>query len=136
VDPTPFIAIFFPAFFGIMMGDIGYGLMLAVLALVLRAPDPAARVPVVPDAGVARTETAAPPVEQDTLALWLDGTEVEVDVDDVEPLPEVELDVQLDGENAAEPAVDLMTAGDLAWVDELGEDDIAAAEAWLARQKS
>jgi V/A-type H+-transporting ATPase subunit I len=37
IDPTPFVAVFFPAFFGLMLGDIGYGLLLAVLALVLRA---------------------------------------------------------------------------------------------------
>jgi V/A-type H+-transporting ATPase subunit I len=36
IDPTPFVAIFFPAFFGLMLGDVGYGLMLAVLAIVLR----------------------------------------------------------------------------------------------------
>ena len=42
IDPTPFVAIFFPAFFGLMLGDVGYGLMLAVLAALLRvnsAPD-------------------------------------------------------------------------------------------------
>jgi V/A-type H+-transporting ATPase subunit I len=32
IDPTPFVAIFFPAFFGLMVGDVGYGMMLAVLA--------------------------------------------------------------------------------------------------------
>jgi V/A-type H+-transporting ATPase subunit I len=37
IDPTPFVAVFFPAFFGLMVGDIGYGLLLGVLALVLRA---------------------------------------------------------------------------------------------------
>jgi V/A-type H+-transporting ATPase subunit I len=31
-DPTPFIGIFFPVFFGIILGDAGYGLLLAVLA--------------------------------------------------------------------------------------------------------
>jgi V/A-type H+-transporting ATPase subunit I len=36
IDPTPFVAIFFPAFFGLMVGDVGYGLALAVLAAVLR----------------------------------------------------------------------------------------------------
>lgn len=36
IDPTPFVAVFFPAFFGLMVGDIGYGLMLGLLALVLR----------------------------------------------------------------------------------------------------
>ncbi len=36
IDPTPFVAVFFPMFFGMIMGDIGYGLALAVLALWLR----------------------------------------------------------------------------------------------------
>jgi V/A-type H+/Na+-transporting ATPase subunit I len=36
IDPTPFVAIFFPAFFGLMLGDVGYGLLLAALAWVLR----------------------------------------------------------------------------------------------------
>jgi V/A-type H+-transporting ATPase subunit I len=35
IDPTPFVAVFFPAFFGLMVGDIGYGMILAVLGLVL-----------------------------------------------------------------------------------------------------
>jgi V/A-type H+-transporting ATPase subunit I len=37
IDPTPFVAVFFPAFFGLMVGDIGYGLLLGALALILRA---------------------------------------------------------------------------------------------------
>jgi len=36
IDPTPFVAIFFPAFFGLMLGDVGYGLMLAIVAGLLR----------------------------------------------------------------------------------------------------
>jgi V/A-type H+-transporting ATPase subunit I len=32
IDPTPFVAVFFPAFFGLIVGDVGYGLMLATLA--------------------------------------------------------------------------------------------------------
>lgn len=36
IDPTPFVAVFFPMFFGLILGDIGYGLILAALALVLR----------------------------------------------------------------------------------------------------
>ncbi|HEX7024524.1 MAG TPA: V-type ATPase 116kDa subunit family protein, partial [Gemmatimonadales bacterium] len=32
IDPTPFVAIFFPMFFGLIMGDAGYGLVLAALA--------------------------------------------------------------------------------------------------------
>jgi V/A-type H+-transporting ATPase subunit I len=35
-DPTPFIGIFFPVFFGMILGDAGYGVLLAVLAFFLR----------------------------------------------------------------------------------------------------
>lgn len=35
-DPTPFIGIFFPIFFGIILGDAGYGLVLILLTLYLR----------------------------------------------------------------------------------------------------
>jgi V/A-type H+-transporting ATPase subunit I len=35
IDPTPFMAVFFPMFFGLIMGDIGYGLVLAALAALL-----------------------------------------------------------------------------------------------------
>jgi V/A-type H+-transporting ATPase subunit I len=35
IDPTPFVAVFFPAFFGLILGDVGYGLVLALIALVL-----------------------------------------------------------------------------------------------------
>jgi len=35
-DPTPFIGIFFPVFFGIILGDAGYGLVLVLLSLYLR----------------------------------------------------------------------------------------------------
>ena len=34
-DPTPFIGIFFPIFFGMILGDAGYGLFLLVCALVM-----------------------------------------------------------------------------------------------------
>jgi len=36
IDPTPFLAIFFPAFFGLMLGDVGYGLLLVGIAVLLR----------------------------------------------------------------------------------------------------
>jgi V/A-type H+-transporting ATPase subunit I len=36
VDPTPFLAIFFPMFFGLVLGDVGYGLVLGALAMVAR----------------------------------------------------------------------------------------------------
>ncbi|HEU5219436.1 MAG TPA: V-type ATPase 116kDa subunit family protein [Gemmatimonadales bacterium] len=35
IDPTPFLAVFFPMFFGLILGDIGYGLVLAGLAALL-----------------------------------------------------------------------------------------------------
>lgn len=34
VDPTPFVAVFFPMFFGLILGDVGYGLVLALVAAV------------------------------------------------------------------------------------------------------
>lgn len=34
-DPTPFIGIFFPLFFGMILGDAGYGIILAMFALFL-----------------------------------------------------------------------------------------------------
>jgi V/A-type H+-transporting ATPase subunit I len=36
VDPTPLMAIFMPIFFGLILGDIGYGLILLLLMLYLR----------------------------------------------------------------------------------------------------
>ena len=36
-DPTPFVAIFFPLIFGMILGDVGYGVVLLVSALVLIA---------------------------------------------------------------------------------------------------
>jgi V/A-type H+-transporting ATPase subunit I len=36
IDPTPFVAVFFPMFFGLVLGDIGYGVILGVISLILR----------------------------------------------------------------------------------------------------
>ncbi len=36
VDPTIYVALFFPAFYGLIVGDVGYGCVLLTLALVLR----------------------------------------------------------------------------------------------------
>ncbi len=36
VDPTPFIAFFFPLFFGFIVGDIGYGAVMLTAAILLR----------------------------------------------------------------------------------------------------
>ena len=37
IDPTPFVAVFFPLIFGVMLGDVGYGVMLGALALLIHA---------------------------------------------------------------------------------------------------
>ena len=59
IDPTPFVAIFFPAFFGLMIGDVGYGLMLAVLAGVLWLKSaPATTIRSVADVGLACASSA------------------------------------------------------------------------------
>ena len=34
-DPTPFLALFFPLLFGMILGDIGYGVLLAIVSLLL-----------------------------------------------------------------------------------------------------
>jgi V/A-type H+-transporting ATPase subunit I len=34
IDPTPFVAVFFPMFFGLILGDMGYGTILGVLAAI------------------------------------------------------------------------------------------------------
>ncbi|MEI7856273.1 MAG: V-type ATP synthase subunit I [Methanomicrobiales archaeon] len=36
IDPSPVLAIFFPLFFGIMVGDIGYGIVILLIALLIR----------------------------------------------------------------------------------------------------
>lgn len=36
VDPSPLLAIFFPIFFGLMVGDIGYGLLILGISLTIR----------------------------------------------------------------------------------------------------
>lgn len=41
VDPTPLLAFTFPLFFGFIVGDLGYGLTIAALALLLRRRSPA-----------------------------------------------------------------------------------------------
>ena len=35
VDPTPFVAVFFPLLFGVIVGDVGYAALLAIIALAL-----------------------------------------------------------------------------------------------------
>jgi anti-sigma factor RsiW len=102
----------------------------AVLALVLRMPatptSVGGREPDRRDAGV--PVAPAVPAEPTTVPLWLDGAAVEVDLQTAELLDE--------DDPADQAELGLLPTDDLAWVDELGDDDIDAAEAWLARKKS
>ena len=36
IDPSPVLAVFFPLFFGIMVGDIGYGIVIFLIALLIK----------------------------------------------------------------------------------------------------
>ncbi len=36
IDPSPVLAVFFPLFFGIMVGDIGYGIVILLIALLIK----------------------------------------------------------------------------------------------------
>jgi V/A-type H+-transporting ATPase subunit I len=36
IDPTPFIAIFFPIFFGSIVGDVAYGIIILISAIIVR----------------------------------------------------------------------------------------------------
>lgn len=36
IDPTPFIAIFFPAFFGLIVADMGYGFLILLISLYIK----------------------------------------------------------------------------------------------------
>lgn len=40
VDPSPILAIFFPLFFGLMVGDIGYGIIILAIGLFMRKKYP------------------------------------------------------------------------------------------------
>jgi len=41
IDPTPYVAVFLPMFYGVILGDVGYGLVLGLLSLALRLRAPA-----------------------------------------------------------------------------------------------
>lgn len=106
----------------------------AAAALVLRGP--AAGL----DAGTAAPEVARPgvrpgvrpdvapaerpsPAPAETMALWLDGEDIEIDLA-AEALP----DAPWKGDHNLE---DLLPASDLAWIDDLGDDELDRAEELL-----
>ena len=104
----------------------------AILALVVRAPDrDAHRTQPVPALGAGEPAPApggedapapAPP-PGDTVALWLDGEDVEVELD-AEDL----LELPWESDHNLE---DLLPASDLAWVDELVGEELERAEQLL-----
>jgi hypothetical protein len=101
----------------------------AAAAIVLRGPargtDAESAAP-----AVARTEAApakerlAPAKEPaETMALWLDGEDIEIDLA-AEALP----DAPWEGDHNLE---DLLPASDLAWIDDLADDELDRAEELL-----
>lgn len=120
---------------------------LAITMLVLRTPEPAA--PTTPpraELPSVATSLAVPAATQaadpQLVPLWLDGAEVEVDL---ALGPDALLGLDEGDDDALEAEGDLASVGEgetllpsggLAWVDALGDDDMRAAEAWLARKKS
>lgn len=101
----------------------------------IRDPAPAQESAPTSEPTIARViDAGLEPVVDDstTIALWLDGQEIEVGFAAEELL---EVDDGLLGED--ESVVDgLLPTSDLAWVDELEDEDIEAAELWLARKRS
>jgi V/A-type H+-transporting ATPase subunit I len=43
IDPTPFVAVFFPLLFGVVVGDVGYGAAIAAIAIALWVAGPRTR---------------------------------------------------------------------------------------------
>jgi len=98
----------------------------AILALFLRTPEPAtAPTPEVarPAPAPAAPQAAPAPEPGETMALWLDGEDVEIDLA-AEELP----DAPWESDHNLE---DLLPASDLAWVDDLVGEELERAEALL-----
>lgn len=102
----------------------------AVLALVARTPDragePAPAISATPATATPRADAPATPRADapdagGTMALWLDGADLEIELS-AEDL----LEVPWEGDHRLE---DLLPASDLAWVDELADEELERAEA-------
>jgi len=93
------------------------------------------RPPHLPDAELTEHPTAGPPDEASVVALWLDGTEVDVDVSAPDELGD--LGIALGEPEAPQPIEDadevgLLPPTDLAWVDTLDDAALDRVERWLA----
>jgi anti-sigma-K factor RskA len=102
----------------------------AAAAIVLHGParglDAGTAAPAVARSEVAHATAKRPaPAKEpaETMALWLDGEDIEIDLA-AEALP----DAPWEGDHNLE---DLLPASDLAWVDELADDELDRAEALL-----
>ena len=114
--------------------------MLATAAAVLLAmwTHPAEVSP--PDPPPASTRaTHAPRPAEEIVPLWLDGSEVDVDVSASDMLADPELATSSDDDSlppgADSDEVALLPSTDLAWIDTLDDDALDRAERWLARKK-
>lgn len=96
----------------------------------LHAPAPAVQPPAAPG--------------DDVVALWLDGSEVDVDLSAAGGLPvaagdalgDLELGAASPGDGDEPDDVGLLPAADLAWVDHLDDAALDRAERWLERPRS
>lgn len=91
-------------------------------------PQPIATAPAVD----ASPSAIAPPQGEESVALWLDGAAVNVDLDDEELLHDDESALLDDHEDETEIG-DLLPSANLGTVDQMSDDEIADLEAWLAR---
>ena len=94
----------------------------AIIALLMNGPVREATTPT-PTPIVKDEPQPAPIADDGTMALWLDGEKIEVDLD-ADELLESPWGGDLNEE-------DLLPASDLAWIDELDGESLDRAEAWL-----
>jgi len=84
------------------------------------------------DAGMASPEPAPAPPAAESVAIHLDGEDILLQASDDDLL---EVDDMLLGEGGDAGVQGLLSSDDLAWIDDLDEDDAAFAEKWLDERK-
>jgi hypothetical protein len=97
----------------------------AILALVVRAPEPEPAPALAAPAPVQAPTPTPASATGETMALWLDGEDIEIALS-AEELP----DAPWESDHNLE---DLLPASDLAWVDELAGEELERAEALLKK---
>lgn len=101
----------------------------AILALVLRTPERASEPALARPAPAPRVEPTPTPKPGDTMALWLDGEDIEIDLA-AEELPAVPWESDDRGADDRDETA-LLPADDLAWVDDLVDEELERAEMLL-----